>query len=103
MELWAGRRDGFSNLSIAMDLTWMTLGKSLTSLGLFLQPVCALRGLFCKAVFEFGGSTQLLWQWCIMATRWQATSSPQKFVDKNKLQKGIQGSYLRAHYKMSKE
>lgn len=48
------------------------------SLGLSLQPVCALRGLvFYKVVFELGGSSR---QWCIMATRGQAISSAQKFV-----------------------
>lgn len=60
IELWAGKQAGdtwFSNLGVAMDDT----GQVSDSLGLSLQPVCALRGLvFCKAVFEFGGSTQLL-------------------------------------------
>lgn len=60
MDRQAGRRSGFSNLGISMDLPWVTLDKSLLSLGLSLQPVCALRGpVFCKAVFEHGGSIQL--------------------------------------------
>lgn len=53
----AGRTSGFSNLGIVMDLPWVTLDKSLPSLGLSLQPVSAL--VSCKAVFELGGSIQL--------------------------------------------
>lgn len=60
MHRQAGRQAGdLGSLTwaFAMDLPWVTLDKSLPSLGLSLQPVCALRGLvFYKVVFELGGS-----------------------------------------------